>query len=58
MEIAQSMAYQIGHFLLAYDEWTSGKVYVKNKDTDEYLQIASIRIDDEDNDIIIDVSHC
>lgn len=51
-----SMAYKIGNFLLAYDEWTSGNVVVKLEDDGEYLVINRIRIDDE-NDIVIDVSH-
>lgn len=51
-----SMAYKIANFLLAYDEWTTGNVCVKLEDDNEYLQINRIRIDEE-NDIIIDVSH-
>ena len=52
-----SMAYKIGNFLLAYDEWTSGEVVVKleNDDGGEYLKINRIRIDEE-SDIVIDVS--
>ena len=52
----ESMAYKIGNFLLAYDEWTTGNVVVKLKDDGEYLTINRLRIDDE-NDIVIDVSH-
>lgn len=52
----ESMAYKIGNFLLSYDEWTTGNVVVKLKDDGEYLTINRIRIDDE-NDIVIDVSH-
>lgn len=53
-----SMAYKIGNFLLAYDEWTTGEVVVKleNDDGGEYLKINRIRIDEE-NDIVIDVSY-
>jgi len=52
-----SMAYKIGNFLLAYNEWTTGEVVVKleNNDGGEYLKINRIRIDEE-NDIVIDVS--
>lgn len=51
-----TMAYKIGNFLLAYDEWTTGNVVVKLQDDGEYLTINRIRIDDE-NDIVIDVSY-
>ncbi len=52
-----SIAYKIGNFLLAYNEWTTGEVVVKleNNDGGEYLKINRIRIDEE-NDIVIDVS--
>lgn len=52
-----SMAYKIGNFLLAYNEWSSGEVVVKleNNDGGEYLKINRIRIDEE-SDIVIDVS--